>query len=1020
MDAAYLCFVVATLFIIFPSMITAHAKSKEKSNECDLVVLGCKCSKGWKTVDCKPANPKLTSVPNLIPLEVETLKLSDNSIKTLSNANLDLPNLKKFEMKNNDLTRITRSAFIKLPNLERLDLTGNIITFVAPDAFRNNPNLYEIKLEANPLYCECDMFKFKEWAAQNSVTLSKAKCANKLWKNLNEMSANEFGNCQVAVPATVKPAAVTTTSTTTIAVTDIPGYTHRFGDCPGKYIKLVPGSIDKCRRECDEVTDCRSFLWNFLGSSSYCFLKRGSCPQLTQVHIKNYHFFTKIEKTCPKDFTITLKGNFTWPETASGQIASVMCEYQPPGEKKMALLARRECSLRESLEAYWQAPDLSECRYTNWLTAKLQDLAEEAITKNNVISMTARLAEISTNVTNFSYVDVALTSDTIDNVLKSDTAFTSAGVQKETAVNLAKTVGNMMDVSADTMLAAEEIEGNTVTRLVEQVETISKYLELFGLPTQTIVQPNLAFGVVNSNQASSGDVSIVLNHMALQEALTTDKVIIQVGGSVNVSEADTFLTIPQDIALKFKNEKMSFSLYGKDTFFRAMNRKTQNAKPPRATTNSRVVAANIGDQEIQNLSTPIVLHFDYVSKTGYSNPQCVFWDFDLAGWSGEGCRVVTSHSDGASCECDHLTSFALLMDLTGDVAGLDATQLLVQSVLTYIGCILSLLALLLTVFTHFFFHEELLRDNPSRILMNLCFSIIATNVIFICGSHHMLDDAGCKVIAVFLHYTILASFCWMTVEAFYMYLALIKVFQPYWSKLILKLAIFGWGFPLIPIAITIGINRDNYGLQGMCWLRPIPLFASFVAPACLMLVVNFVIFTMVVWKLYGKKQGTILTKTDKKSTSTQLRGAASVAVLLGLTWTFGLLNIEGAALVFSYLFIVCNTLQGVFIFMFFCLWKKQARNAWAKKCGCKFLRQDRYKSSSGTGNGSSGTGTGSTGYSKDSNSKQGKTISDASLTSGDLSGNEFVTLNHKNVKETIVLKPASQRNDNGPAVFQKC
>ena len=125
-----------------------------------------------------------------------------------------------------------------------------------------------------------------------------------------------------------------------------------------------------------------------------------------------------------------------------------------------------------------------------------------------------------------------------------------------------------------------------------------------------------------------------------------------------------------------------------------------------------------------------------------------------------------------------------------------------------------------------------------------------------------------------------------------------------------------------------------------CWLRPTPLLASFVAPACLMLLFNFVIFFMVMWKLFGIQKESILTKTDKKSTSTQLRGAASVVVLLGLTWTFGLLNIEGAAVVFSYLFIICNTLQGVFIFAFYCLMKEKARNAWAKKCGCGNSKQD--------------------------------------------------------------------------------
>jgi hypothetical protein len=49
------------------------------------------------------------------------------------------------------------------------------------------------------------------------------------------------------------------------------------------------------------------------------------------------------------------------------------------------------------------------------------------------------------------------------------------------------------------------------------------------------------------------------------------------------------------------------------------------------------------------------------------------------------------------------------------------------------------------IFLFDFCFRELLRDNPSRILMNLCISIIATNMVFICGSHYRIDDVGCKV-----------------------------------------------------------------------------------------------------------------------------------------------------------------------------------------------------------------------------------------------------------------------------------
>ena len=44
---------------------------------------------------------------------------------------------------------------------------------------------------------------------------------------------------------------------------------------------------------------------------------------------------------------------------------------------------------------------------------------------------------------------------------------------------------------------------------------------------------------------------------------------------------------------------------------------------------------------------------------------CVFWDRTLDGgfgsWSTEGCELYSETRSKAFCECDHLTSFALLM-----------------------------------------------------------------------------------------------------------------------------------------------------------------------------------------------------------------------------------------------------------------------------------------------------------------------------------------------------------------------
>ncbi|XP_064652128.1 adhesion G-protein coupled receptor G6-like [Lineus longissimus] len=642
------------------------------------------------------------------------------------------------------------------------------------------------------------------------------------------------------------------------------------------------------------------------------------------------NYTCEIPEKCPETFMSTLKGNFTWPERHLWQTANVACKPMTP----FVGVGSRECLIDPvTSRVVWGTPNLDACQSTG-TPLKLEDLANVTmISQDNVITVTERLAENSNKTSSFE--DVSLNADIIDNVLSSKMAFGSDITQNKTVVNLAETIGNIMNTSAATLAKSEEV-GSAVTRLVRQVETISKSLELFGSGIKTFVNPKLAFAVVNSSQATRGDISMVLHQSEMDDHLTTDKVSIQVGGVINRTEVNTFLTIPQELALQFQNEKMTFALYQGATLFRIIDRAAQQE----TSTNSRVIVANIGDRVIKNLTSPIVFNLDYISGKDHSNPQCVFWDFASAEWSGAGCRVVTVRSKGVSCKCDHLTSFALLVDLTGNVGRLDPTHKLIQSILTYVGCALSLLALLFTVLTHFLFKKELLQKYPPKILMNLCFSMIAVNLLFICSSHYASDGVLCKVFAMFLHYFILASFCWMTVEAFFMCMVVTVDYRRHWTKLIQKFAVFGWGFPVIPVVITLGISLDNYGIQGhegMCWLRHIPLFAAFVAPICLMLVFNFIVFGIVIYKAYRQREFIIRSNKAKenKSIRTQLCGAASLVSLLGLTWTFGLLNVNEVAIVFSYLFIVFNTLQGVFVFVFFCLLKKKATAAWAKKCGRK-------------------------------------------------------------------------------------
>ena len=116
-----------------------------------------------------------------------------------------------------------------------------------------------------------------------------------------------------------------------------------------------------------------------------------------------------------------------------------------------------------------------------------------------------------------------------------------------------------------------------------------------------------------------------------------------------------------------------------------------------------------------------------------------------------------------------------------------------------------------------------------------------------------------------------------------------------------------------------------------CWLARNAFYGACLAPIALILASNFVIFSLVIHQLRR-----LSARNDQRSMKhydiqTQLRGAVAVVILLGLTWVFAIFAVGGASLVFQYLFCIFNSFQGLFIFIFYCVMKKDVKDIWRQK-----------------------------------------------------------------------------------------
>lgn len=335
--------------------------------------------------------------------------------------------------------------------------------------------------------------------------------------------------------------------------------------------------------------------------------------------------------------------------------------------------------------------------------------------------------------------------------------------------------------------------------------------------------------------------------------------------------------------------------------------------------NSRVVAAVLGRRRVLGLTQPVLVTLKHSQEENVSNPLCVFWDFSKRDWSEHGCWVQASNGTHTVCACNHLTNFAVLMDVRS--VQLTHSNEVALQVITYAGCFVSIVCLIFTITTFHFFRS--LESERMVIHKNLCVCLLVAEVVFVAGISQTAQRTLCGIVAGLLHYFFLAAFLWMFLEGFQLYVMLIEVFDSEKSRLGWYYAL-AYGVPAVVVAVAATIDPTSYGTPRHCWLRADNYFIlSFVGPVVAILLANLVFLSIAVYMMchHSSLASSVKNKEQSKVVNLRvwIRSAAVLVVLLGLTWGFGLLYLNAESVVMAYLFTFLNSLQGLFIFVFHCL-----------------------------------------------------------------------------------------------------
>ncbi|NXQ90624.1 AGRG2 protein, partial [Nyctibius grandis] len=505
-----------------------------------------------------------------------------------------------------------------------------------------------------------------------------------------------------------------------------------------------------------------------------------------------------------------------------------------------------------------------------------------------------------------------------------------------------KDAERMVSEVSKVLTASQALPPGISNRIIKLVDYIGLKLN-FAATSADFASPSLALAVVKTNRIRSNQMSFAVQDSAGLQISLGINAINDLNNLGSITLPSSLLTNlpPEEVDLA---SRIIFNFFKKTTVFQDLSLKN-------ASLISNVISSSVANLTISNLKANVTVTLQNIKPNqDNSTVRCVFWDFNKngghGGWSYEGCIVKESRVNETVCSCNHLTSFAVLMNLYGNTP-LNPTQELVLTFISYIGCGLSAIFLSITLVTYIAF-EKIRRDYPSKILIQLCAALLLLNLVFLLDSWIALYDTRslCIAVAVFLHYFLLVSFTWMGLEAFHMYLALVKVFNTYVRKYILKFCVVGWGLPAIVVSIVLAVSPDNYGLittgkvsinrpDEFCWIKNrIVFYITAVGYFCLIFLINISMFIVVLIQLCRIKKKKQL-GAQRKTSIQDLRSVAGLTFLLGITWGFAFFTVNE---VFTYLFTIFNTLQGFFIFIFYCVTKENVRKQWRRYLCCGKFR----------------------------------------------------------------------------------
>ncbi|XP_056125217.1 adhesion G-protein coupled receptor F1-like [Rhinichthys klamathensis goyatoka] len=551
-----------------------------------------------------------------------------------------------------------------------------------------------------------------------------------------------------------------------------------------------------------------------------------------------------------------------------------------------------------------QIPDFV-AQLSNATVKNNQEITQSPVTVQTIVEILVQIAKVSQKIT-IDKIVIEGFLQTVDILVSNDT------------INSWKKLNN------------NSTSGNTSIELLAAIENMSK---------------NLA----EDNFTINSTKSLELNRTVVTTSYS---------GTSKLSNSTTEILIPQ----VFKPTSLTIIVFSNlDKILPTRNISNNDRKKSVSLINGDVVVVKV-NQMVNN----IYFTFD-ITNASLGNPQCVFWNFSLDAWDSSGCEVKPSVNKPGkiTCECNHTTSFSILMSPFPDESDLLAY-------ITYIGVAISMVSLILCLIIEIIVWKSMTRNDTSYIrhvsIVNIAVSLLFANICFIIGAAVAQQEqptsvGRCSSVVFFMHFFYLALFFWMLISALLLFYRTVMVFSQMSRARMMAIAfIVGYGAPLLIAAITVASTAgpQKYIMKkDACWLNwdESKALLAFVIPALTIVAINLVVLIVVLYKMLRRGVITTTQPDEKHALVVIARCVAILTPIFGLTWGFGIGTMVSRKVGIHVVFALLNSLQGFFILVFGTLLDSKIREALAERLSLRNLTSsNRTKSTSAGPSSSSGPG----------------------------------------------------------------